>query len=55
MLLSEIDYQDRKSIEKLLGAVGQQVLDRVLQLAYTVSEQCNWPLTKVQVQHYKDI
>src|SRR5687768_7667519 len=50
----EIEYKDKESVEELLGGVGQRVLDKVLRLANTVSKKQNWPLTKVQLQWYKD-
>lgn len=49
-----IDYENKESVQELLGGAGQTVLDQVLHLANTVSKKRGWPLTKVRLQRYKD-
>ncbi len=50
----KVEYKDKQSIQELLGDVGQTVLDKVLRLANSVRVQESWPLTKVQLQRYRD-
>ena len=51
----EIAYVNKESVEELLGGAGQRVLGKVLRLASTISKKQNWPLTKMQLQHYTDM
>ncbi|MSQ14256.1 MAG: hypothetical protein EXR50_00105 [Dehalococcoidia bacterium] len=49
-----IDYENKESIQELLGDVGQTVLDKVLRFAEALSKKRGWPLTKVRLQRYTD-
>ena len=52
--LCPIEFNDRLSIESLLGTLGMDVLQRVLDLICDTSQNQNWPLVRIKVIHTKD-
>jgi hypothetical protein len=51
----EVVYENQKLVEALLGNEGKVVMGKVLSLIKDSVREDNWPLTKVVVDHVKDL
>ena len=49
-----ISYDNKDSVYTLLGAEGEIVLNKVIDLIQKEAEEGNWPLTKIEVHYERD-
>lgn len=52
---TQVSFQNRSSIETLLGYKGERLLEKLIVLIEGMSLKQDWPLIRIEVRHMKDV